>query len=104
MFRALKATLASRDQFGTLLGVGIVSWISYQTLINIGGITRSIPLTGVPLPFLSYGGSALVAVMAGAGILLSISRYGRSRSSVEEPKARARRYARRGSVLGRDVT
>jgi len=104
VFRALKATLASRDQFGTLLGVGIVSWISYQTLINIGGITRSIPLTGVPLPFLSYGGSALVAVMAGAGILLSVSRYGRSRSSVEEPKARARRYARRGSVLGRDVT
>jgi cell division protein FtsW len=104
VFRGLKATLASRDQFGTLLGVGIVSWISYQTLINIGGITRSIPLTGVPLPFLSYGGSALVAVMAGAGILLSLSRYGRGRSSVERPKARARRYSGRGSVPGRDTT
>lgn len=102
-YRALKATLSSRDQFGTLLGVGIVSWIAYQTLINIGGITRSIPLTGVPLPFLSYGGSALVAVMAGAGVLLSLSRYGRDRSYVERPKARARRYARRGPALGKDV-
>jgi cell division protein FtsW len=101
LFRALKATLASRDQFGTLLGVGIVSWIAYQTLINIGGITRSIPLTGVPLPFLSYGGSALIAVMAGAGILLSISRYGRDRSPTEPPKARARRYARRNPAAGR---
>jgi cell division protein FtsW len=104
VFRALKATLGSRDQFGTLLGVGIVSWIAYQTLINIGGITRSIPLTGVPLPFLSYGGSALIAVMAGAGVLLSLSRYGKDRSYAERPRSRGRRRARRGHVLGRDVT
>ncbi len=103
VYRALKATLASRDQFGTLLGVGIVSWIAYQTLINVGGITRSIPLTGVPLPFLSYGGSALIAVMAGAGVLLSLSRYGKDRAYADRPKARARRYARGGPVRGRDV-
>lgn len=108
VYRALKATLASRDQFGTLLGVGIMSWIAYQTLINIGGITRSIPLTGVPLPFLSYGGSALVAVMAGAGILLSLSRYGHDHPYRERPKARAMptgrqasHHARRGPILGR---
>jgi cell division protein FtsW len=104
VYRALKATLASRDQFGTLLGIGILSWIAYQTLINIGGITRSIPLTGVPLPFLSYGGSALVAVMAGAGILLSLSRYGHDRRYGEQPKARSRRYARRGQTLRREPT
>ena len=103
VFRGLKATVASRDQFGTLLGVGIVSWIAYQSLINIGGITRSIPLTGVPLPFLSYGGSALIAVMAGAGVLLSLSRYGHDRSYAARPKPRAQRYARRGQQLGRDV-
>jgi cell division protein FtsW len=103
VYRALKATMASRDQFGTLLGVGIVSWIAYQTLINIGGITRSIPLTGVPLPFLSYGGSALIAVMAGAGVLLSLSRYGKDRSYTDRPRTRARRHTRRGSILGRDV-
>ncbi|MEE8384668.1 MAG: FtsW/RodA/SpoVE family cell cycle protein, partial [Dehalococcoidia bacterium] len=79
--------------------VGILSWIAYQTLINVGGITRSIPLTGVPLPFLSYGGSALVAVMAGAGILLSLSRYGHNRRYGEQSKGR--RYARRGQAGGR---
>jgi cell division protein FtsW len=75
IFRCLKVTLRSRDNFAMLLGVGMVSWISYQSLINIAGITRTIPLTGVPLPFLSYGGSALIALLAGIGILLSVSRY-----------------------------
>jgi cell division protein FtsW len=97
LYRGLKATVSSRDQFGMLLGVGIVSWIGYQTLINIGGITRSIPLTGVPLPFLSYGGSALIAVMAAAGVLLSISRYGREGSA---PAAAPKRYARRAAARG----
>jgi len=101
VFRGLKATFATKDQFGTLLGIGIVSWISYQTLINVGGITRSIPLTGVPLPFLSYGGSALIAVMAAAGVLLSLSRY--SHRSGERPKPRAQRYARSRSATGRDT-
>src|SRR3970282_2796152 len=73
LLRGLKATFATKDQFGTLLGIGIVSWIAYQTLINVGGITRSIPLTGVPLPFLSYGGAALRSVMAGGGGLLRLS-------------------------------
>jgi cell division protein FtsW len=75
VFRALQITLRSRDSFATLLSIGIISWISYQTLINILGITKTIPLTGVPLPFLSYGGSALIALLAAVGILLSISRY-----------------------------
>ncbi len=75
IFRGLKVTLRARDNFAMLLGIGIVSWIAYQTLINIAGITRTIPLTGVPLPFLSYGGSALISLMAGIGILLSVSRY-----------------------------
>jgi len=101
VLRGLKATFATKDQFGTLLGIGIVSWIAYQTLINVGGITRSIPLTGVPLPFLSYGGSALIAVMAGAGVLLSLSRY--SHGGGERPKARAQRYARRRTAAGRET-
>jgi cell division protein FtsW len=56
--------------------VGITCWIAYQSVINIGGITRSLPLTGIPLPFLSYGNSALIATMAAVGVLLSVSRYG----------------------------
>lgn len=75
LYRAVRLSMRSRDNFATLLSIGVVSWIAYQGLINIGGITRTIPLTGVPLPFLSYGGSALISVMAGVGILLSISRH-----------------------------
>jgi cell division protein FtsW len=88
VFRGLKVTLRARDNFAMLLGIGIVSWIAYQTLINIAGITRTIPLTGVPLPFLSYGGSALIAVMAGVGILLSVSRYTAEAPYAERPAAK----------------
>jgi cell division protein FtsW len=72
--------------FGALLTVGAISWIAYQTFINIGGITRSIPLTGVPLPFLSYGGSALATLLAGIGIVLSVSRYGRDKGYLDRDR------------------
>ena len=76
LIRGFRVVTRARDEFGSLLAVGVISWIGYQTLINIGGITRSLPLTGIPLPFLSYGGSALLSMLAGIGILLSVSRYG----------------------------
>jgi cell division protein FtsW len=95
IFRALKVTLNTRDNFAMLLGIGLISWISYQTLINIAGITRTIPLTGVPLPFLSYGGSALIAVMAGVGILLSVSRYTTQARVARSREAPARRQSSR---------
>ncbi len=66
----------ARDRFGTMLGVGIVSFISLQAVVNIGVTTSVLPNTGLPLPFISYGGSALMAVMAGIGILLNIFRQG----------------------------
>ncbi len=62
------------DRFGGLLAVGITSWIVSQALINAGGIASTLPFTGIPLPFISYGGSALVTSLAATGILLSISR------------------------------
>jgi len=76
MARGFRVIMRARDDFGSLLAVGIVAWIGYQALINVGGITRVLPLTGIPLPFLSYGGSALMSMLAGVGILLSVSRYG----------------------------
>ena len=85
MARGFRVIFRARDDFGSLLAVGIISWIGYQTLINIGGITRTLPLTGIPLPFLSYGGSALVAMLAGIGILLSVSRYGVDMKAVTAP-------------------
>ncbi|MCJ7511091.1 MAG: putative lipid II flippase FtsW [Dehalococcoidia bacterium] len=74
VYRGVRTAFNAPDRFGVYLAVGIVGWIAYQTLINIGGVTRSIPLTGVPLPFISYGGSSLMATLAGVGVLLSISR------------------------------
>ena len=86
--RGFRVIFRARDDFGSLLAVGIVSWIGFQTLINIGGITRTLPLTGIPLPFLSYGGSALLAMMAGVGILLSVSRFGVDVNAVgQKPQA-----------------
>ena len=83
--------LNAPDNFGALLSLGVTSWIAYQALINIGGITRSIPLTGIPLPFVSYGGSALAATLAGVGILLSVSRYAKASISSKERAASSRR-------------
>jgi cell division protein FtsW len=87
VIRGFRVILRARDDFGSLLAVGVISWIAYQAIINVGGITRTIPLTGIPLPFLSYGGSALLSMMAGIGILLSVSRYGVDAKSVgKKPK------------------
>ncbi len=63
------------DQFGRLLAAGIFLTIVLQAFINIGAISRFLPLMGVPLPFISYGGSSLVFTLVGAGIILNISRY-----------------------------
>jgi cell division protein FtsW len=65
----------TRDPFGALLAAGITTLISVQALINMAVATASIPDTGVPLPFISYGGSSLVLMMLGMGILLNISCY-----------------------------
>lgn len=74
LWRALIVALRCPDIFGTLVGVGMVSLIAFQALINMGGVSKAIPMTGVTLPFISYGGSSLLALMIGMGILLSISR------------------------------
>jgi cell division protein FtsW len=74
LWRGLLIALKCGDLFGTLLGTGIVAMFSIQALVNIGGVTGSIPITGVTLPFISYGGSSLLVSMWSVGILLSISR------------------------------
>ncbi|RUS48331.1 putative lipid II flippase FtsW [Cohnella sp. AR92] len=74
LWRALIVALRCPDNFGTLVGIGMVSLIGLQALINMGGVSGAIPITGVTLPFISYGGSSLLALMMGMGVLLSISR------------------------------
>jgi cell division protein FtsW len=74
-WRGFKIARYAPDTFSKLVAVGITSWIIIQALINIGGITAIMPLTGVPLPFISYGSTAMVISLVGVGILLNISRY-----------------------------
>ncbi len=74
-FRPFAAT--REDKFSQLTAWGITAWICLQSFINIAAMIEVLPLTGIPLPFISYGGSALVAELVGVGILLNISRQGR---------------------------
>lgn len=74
IWRILIISLRSKDSFGTLTGVGIASLFAIQAFVNIGGISGTIPITGVPLPFVSAGGSSLVMSMTSIGIILSLSR------------------------------
>ncbi len=69
----LQISLRSKDRFGSIAAFGVVAMIFWHLLINVGMVLGMMPVVGVPLPFLSYGGSSTVAVMAGIGLLLNIS-------------------------------
>ncbi len=74
VWQGFKIAKASKDKFSQVVAVGICFWIGFQSLVNICSMTGIFPLTGVPLPFISYGGSHLTSELAGLGILLNISR------------------------------
>lgn len=74
IWRGIKIAINAKDQFGFFLATGITATIGIQTVINIAVATSSMPVTGVPLPFISYGGNSLALLMAQIGILLNISR------------------------------
>lgn len=84
IYRGYRIAFHLRDPFSHLLGAGLISGLALQTLINIGGVTKFIPLTGVTLPFISHGGSSLVTTLATLGIVLAMS----------EPSARGERGKR----------
>jgi cell division protein FtsW len=73
-WRGLRAATRARDGYGFLLALGITCWLSIQALINMAVITAVMPFTGMPLPFLSYGGSSMAVSLLAVGILLNISR------------------------------
>lgn len=74
IWRGIRVAMKACDVYGTLLAVGITSIIAVQAIINIAVVTGSMPVTGVPMPFISYGGTSLVINMMAMGILLNISR------------------------------
>jgi cell division protein FtsW len=89
IYRGFLIARKAPDSFGSLLAVGITSMILVEMIINIAVATGLMPVTGVTLPFISYGGSSLIPKMAGVGILLNISRYrrvekGKNKASPEE--------------------
>lgn len=73
--RGIKIAKNSPDVFGKLLATGVTMWMVLQAFINISANVALVPLTGIPLPFISYGGTSLVFLMAGVGILLNISKH-----------------------------
>jgi cell division protein FtsW len=86
-YRGVRIAMRAEDRFGFYLAIGLTASITLQALINVGVVTSSWPVTGVPLPFISYGGTSLVVTLFGVGLLASISR-GRRASASSLPVAR----------------
>ena len=74
ILRILKIAQKAPDRFSQVFAVGIAAWIGGQVFLNLGSMVAVVPLTGIPLPFISYGGNALVSILSGIGILLNISK------------------------------
>ncbi|MGP1907397.1 stage V sporulation protein E [Metabacillus sp. JX24] len=77
LWRGVRIALGAPDQYGSYLAIGIITMVAIQVMINIGVVTGLMPVTGITLPFLSYGGSSLTLMLMAVGVLLNISRYAR---------------------------
>ncbi|SMB96430.1 cell division-specific peptidoglycan biosynthesis regulator FtsW [Desulfonispora thiosulfatigenes DSM 11270] len=77
IWRGFRIAILAPDRFGSLLAVGLTSIIAVQSVINMGVVTGSLPVTGITLPFVSYGGSSLLFSLIGVGMLLNISKFSR---------------------------
>ncbi|KKQ25595.1 MAG: Stage V sporulation protein E [Candidatus Woesebacteria bacterium GW2011_GWA1_37_8] len=75
VFEGYKVALQTENKFGKILAIGITSWIGLQTVLNLSSMLSITPITGVPLPFISFGGTSIVMLLASSGILLNISKY-----------------------------
>ena len=73
----IRIALGSPDRYGMLVATGVTSWILIQAFVNVGAVVGVLPITGVPLPFVSFGGSSLVVTLAAMGVMLSIARQAR---------------------------
>ena len=74
IWRGIKIAMNARDKYSSYAATGIITMIAVQVIINIAVVTNTMPNTGMPMPFISYGGTSLVVTMASMGLLLNISR------------------------------
>jgi len=75
-YRGYRVALKAPDAFGSLVACGITTWIAFQALINVAAVTVTLPTTGIPLPFISYGGSSLAITLLSVGILMNVAMQG----------------------------
>jgi cell division protein FtsW len=99
VYAGIRIAMRTEDVFGRLLAAGITGWLGLQALVNLGAVTGILPVTGVPLPFVSFGGSALVVTLAAVGILVNIAR---APARADEGRGRGTAPAR--AVAGRART
>ncbi len=98
VYRGLQVARNAPDMFGRLAATGVSLWMLFQTVINVGAMLALMPLTGIPLPFISYGGTSLIISLLGVGILLNISKYTVREGS--DADSRQRRGERRSYNTG----
>jgi cell division protein FtsW len=97
LWRGARAVIQAPDRFGSLLGIGLVTGIVVQALFNLSVVTSILPAKGIPLPFISYGGSSVLVTMFAVGLLLSISRAAAGESRKVETDTVVRRRKGRSS-------
>ncbi len=94
VIRGFQIARRAVDPFGSLLAIGLTLWVAVQALLNIAVMTAIIPSTGLPLPFISYGGSALMVTMIGVGLMLSVSRVATLRENASNRRRDGATYDR----------
>jgi cell division protein FtsW len=98
-YLGVRTARAAKDRFGMLVASGITIWIASQALINMGAVTAALPITGVPLPLVSFGGSSLVVLLSAIGMLTNIARQGTA-GGVVHSASTGGRAVRRGERKG----
>ncbi len=100
LWRGARAALSAPDRFGMLLGIGLITGIIVQALFNISVVVSILPAKGIPLPFISYGGSSIVVTLFAVGILLNISQYA-GQTSTEKIETETERLPKKRGKLTR---
>ncbi len=102
IYRCYRVALRAPDDFSRYLATGITTWFAYQSFLNLSAMLQLVPLKGLPLPFISYGGSYLLVTMVAAGVLLNISRHTTEGPVLtEQNKAAGRRTTARATKLNK---